>query len=64
LLIQESHISSILIGVTVKLFETYFIVVRANYYYRLKKQKNSEIVTNELKTEFNETQQETEMTTI
>jgi len=64
LLNSESHIISILLGVTIKLFETYFIVVKANYYFRLKKLENSKIITNELENEINETQQETEITAI
>jgi len=59
LLNSESHIMSILLGVIVKLFETYFIVVRANYYFRLKKLKNSDIIMNDLMIE----QQETEIVT-
>jgi hypothetical protein len=64
LLNSESHVMSVLLGVIVKLFETYFIVVRANYYFRLKKLKKSNDRTNELENEINETQQETEMTTL
>ena len=57
---SESHIMSVLLGVIVKLFETYFIVVRANYYFRLKKLKFC-VVSNELTNEFNVMPQETEM---
>lgn len=64
LLNPESHVLSVLLGVIVKLFETYLIVVRADYYFRLKKLTNSNVITNELENEINETRQETEMTTI
>ena len=61
---SESHIVSVILGVIIKLFETYFIVVRASYYFRLKKIKNNIAVTDELIIENSNTQQETEMTTI
>ncbi|WP_243346970.1 hypothetical protein [Parabacteroides sp. FAFU027] len=61
---SESNIMSLLLGVTTKLLETYFIVVRANYYFRLKRQKDHDNITTEIKDDFNETQQGTAMTTI
>jgi len=61
---SESHIISVLLGVIVKLFETYFIVVRANYYFKLKKLKKSIVFPNKFMNEFDKTQQETEMTTL
>lgn len=64
LLNSESHIMSVLLGVIVKLFETYFIVVRATYYFRLKKLNNSSYITDKNENETNETQQESEITTI
>lgn len=64
LLNPGSHVLSVFLGVTIKLFETYFIVVRADYYFRLKKLKNSNDIANELENEIKETQQETEMTTM
>ena len=54
LLSSDSHIMSVILGVIVKLFETYFIVVRANYYFRLKSLKNNDIILNEIDKEFNE----------
>lgn len=63
LLNPESHVLSLLLGVTIKLLETYFIVVKADYYFRLKKLKtntNANVIENLI----NNTEQTTEMTTI
>ena len=43
----ESHIMSIAIGVVIKIFETYFIVVKACYYFNLKKSREASTISNE-----------------
>ena len=44
---MESNIVSIVLGVIIKIFETYFIVVKANYYFNLVKIKERNITLSE-----------------
>ena len=43
----DSQILSLILGVTVQVFQTYFIVVRASYYFSIKELKNETVILNE-----------------